>query len=74
VANAVILKRLAEIDRTLLEHESSLLDLYEKLLLQPPPAPPQDGSLPNKGESVCDGHRNFEEHSACYIAFKERFR
>jgi hypothetical protein len=38
-ANAAILKRLAQIDRALLEHDSSLLDLYEKLLplLHPPP-------------------------------------
>ena len=38
-ANATILKRLAEIDRTLLEHDTALLDLYEKLLplLQPLP-------------------------------------
>ncbi|MCX5723757.1 MAG: ORF6N domain-containing protein [Nitrospirae bacterium] len=43
VANQAILKRLAEIDRTLLQHDSSLLDLYEKLLplLQPPPVPPK---------------------------------
>ncbi|HXI71228.1 MAG TPA: hypothetical protein VNN22_12800 [Verrucomicrobiae bacterium] len=41
-ANATILKRLAEIDRTLLEHDSTLRDLYRKLLplLQPPPDPP----------------------------------
>lgn len=41
-ANHAILKRLAEIDRTLLAHDSSLLDLYEKLLplLQPPPDSP----------------------------------
>ncbi len=41
-ANQAVLKRLAEIDRTLLEHDSSLLDLYEKLLplLQPPTGPP----------------------------------
>lgn len=41
-ANQAVLKRLAEIDRTLLEHDSSLLDLYEKLLplLQPPSDPP----------------------------------
>jgi len=41
-ANQAILKRLAEIDRTLLEHDSTLLDLYEKLLplLQPPPERP----------------------------------
>jgi hypothetical protein len=42
-ANQAILKRLAEIDRTLLQHDSSLLDLYEKLLplLQPLPIPPK---------------------------------
>ena len=38
-ANRTILKRLAEIDKTLLEHDTALVDLYEKLqpLLQPPP-------------------------------------
>lgn len=42
-ANHAILKRLAEIDHTLLEHDSALLDVYEKLLplLQPPPDEPQ---------------------------------
>ena len=42
-ANAAILKRLAEIDRTLLEHDSALQDVYQKLLpmLQPPPEPPK---------------------------------
>ena len=42
-ANQAILKRLAEIERTLLEHDSALLDVYEKLLplLQPPPVPPK---------------------------------
>jgi hypothetical protein len=42
-ANQAILKRLAEIDRTLLQHDSALLDLYEKLLplLQPPPDLPK---------------------------------
>ncbi len=41
-ANQTILKRLAEIDRTLLEHDTALLDVYEKLmpLLQPPPDEP----------------------------------
>lgn len=40
-ANTAILKRLAEIDKTLLEHDSALRDLYRKLLplLQPPPEP-----------------------------------
>jgi hypothetical protein len=42
-ANDAILKRLAEIDRTLLVHDSALRDIYQKLLplLQPPPAPPK---------------------------------
>lgn len=42
-ANAAILKRLAEIDRTLLQHDSALRDVYNKLLplLQPPPQPPK---------------------------------
>jgi len=40
--NSTILKRLAEIDRTLLQHDAALRDLYQKLLplLQPPPDPP----------------------------------
>src|SRR5213596_2716222 len=33
-ANAAILKRLAEIDKTLLEHDTALRDIYQK-----PPAP-----------------------------------
>ena len=42
-ANAAILKRLAEIDRTLLRHDASLRDIYHKLLplLQPPPELPR---------------------------------
>ena len=42
-ANQAILKRLAEIDKTLLEHDSALLDVYEKLLplLQPAPDEPK---------------------------------
>jgi len=42
-ANAAILKRLAEIDRTLLEHDSALRTLWTKLqpLLAPPPEPPR---------------------------------
>ncbi len=50
-ANALILKRLAEIDRELLLHNTALQEIYEKLepLLAPPaePARPQVGfSLP----------------------------
>jgi len=43
VANAAILKRLAEIDQTLLQHDSALRDLYRKLqpLLAPPPEAPK---------------------------------
>ena len=43
VANAAILKRLAEIDKTLLLHDSALRDIYQKLLplLEPPPATPK---------------------------------
>ena len=42
-ANAAILKRLAEIDKSLLQHDASLRDIYHKLLplLQPPPDPPK---------------------------------
>ncbi|OYW76455.1 MAG: hypothetical protein B7Z37_09005 [Verrucomicrobia bacterium 12-59-8] len=42
-ANAAILKRLAEIDNTLLIHDASLRDIYKKLLplLTPPPALPR---------------------------------
>ena len=44
-ANEAILKRLAEIDRTLLQHDTALRDIYRKLLplLQPPPDPPRRG-------------------------------
>ena len=40
-ANAAILKRLAEIDRSLLQHDAALRDIYRKLLplLQPPDPP-----------------------------------
>lgn len=41
-ANTAILKRLAEIDQSLLEHDTALRDIYQKLLplLEPPPDPP----------------------------------
>jgi hypothetical protein len=41
--NAAILKRLAEIDKSLLVHDSALRDIYRKLLplLSPPPDPPR---------------------------------
>jgi len=42
-ANTAILKRLAEIDDSLLEHDTALRDVYRKLLplLNPPPDPPK---------------------------------
>lgn len=42
-ANTAILKRLAEIDGALLEHDSALRDIYRKLLplLEPAPEPPK---------------------------------
>ena len=41
--NAVILKRLAEMDKTLFMHDGALRDIYNKLrpLLEPPQAPPK---------------------------------
>ncbi|MCG8525529.1 MAG: hypothetical protein MI748_04050 [Opitutales bacterium] len=42
-SNQEILKRLAEIDHTLLTHDSALRDLYHKLLplIDPPPESPK---------------------------------
>jgi hypothetical protein len=42
-ANAAILKRLAEIDKTLLQHDSALRSMWTKLkpMLAPPPEPPK---------------------------------
>ena len=42
-ANAAILRRLAEIDKTLLIHDAALREMLQKLrpLLDPPPAPPK---------------------------------
>jgi hypothetical protein len=42
-ANAAILRRLAEIDRALLLHDSTLREIFQHLrpLLAPPPAPPK---------------------------------
>jgi len=42
-ANAEILKRIAQIDKELLLHDSALRDIYHRLqpLLQPPPDPPR---------------------------------
>jgi alanine-alpha-ketoisovalerate/valine-pyruvate aminotransferase len=42
-ANAAILKRLAEIDQTLMQHDSALCSIWTKLqpLLAPPPEPPK---------------------------------
>ena len=42
-ANAAILRRLAEIDKTLLIHDTALREIVQKLrpLLEPPPQPPK---------------------------------
>jgi ORF6N domain len=42
-ANAAILRRLVEIDKSLLEHDTALRDIYQKLLplLAPPAEPPR---------------------------------
>jgi len=42
-ANQAILKRLAEIDKSLLQHDTALRDVYRKLLLllKPPPDLPK---------------------------------
>lgn len=53
-ANRTILKRLAEIDKTLLEQDTALVDLYEKLqpLLQPPSnAPKRRIGFQSKGKA-----------------------
>jgi hypothetical protein len=44
-ANLALVTRIAEIDRTLLEHDTALRDIYRKLspLLEPPPDPPSRG-------------------------------
>lgn len=41
-SNEIVLRRLAEIDKTLLLHDKALREIYQKLLplLQPPPTPP----------------------------------
>jgi ORF6N domain len=54
-ANAAILKRLAEIDKTLLLHDGALRDIYQKLrplLGPPPPAPKPEIGFHVKEDSV----------------------
>jgi len=61
-ANAAILKQLAEIDKTLLEHDTALRDIYQKLLplLAPAPEPPRRQIL---GPRITRMQRiNFWEH------------
>jgi hypothetical protein len=51
LANTAILKRLAEMDKTLLKHDSGLRALWRKLqpLLAPPPEPPEPPARRIKG-------------------------
>lgn len=67
-ANAAILKRLAEIDRTLLEHDTALVELYKKLqpLLQPPPDPPNLASVSSRR-----GNRKIDLHSFLRCSFRD---
>src|SRR5437868_6640667 len=51
-ANAAILKRLAEIDKTLLMHDDALREIFQKLrpLLEPSPQPPRpENRFPYQG-------------------------
>ena len=43
LSNQIILKRIAQIDKNLLQHDGALRDIYRKLLplLAPPPEPPK---------------------------------
>ena len=70
ITNAAILKRLAEIDKTLLLHDSALRDIYQKLLplLEPPPAAPKPeigfhvkktSSLSSRSKLCFAGHSGF---------------
>ena len=42
LSNQTILKRIAQIDKSLIQHDGALRDIYRKLLplLSPPPEPP----------------------------------
>jgi hypothetical protein len=54
-ANAAILRRLAEIDKTLLVHDVTLREILQKLgpLLEPPPQPPKpEIGFPVKEDAV----------------------
>jgi hypothetical protein len=65
-ANQAILKRLAEIDRTLLAHDTALHDLYQKLLplLQPPPQPPRRRIGFRADDSSC------RRHEKCLLTYR----
>lgn len=56
-ANLALVKRIAEIDRTLLEHDTALRDIYRKLLplLEPPPDPPRRRIGFHRGAEEEDG-------------------
>ena len=63
-ANLTILKRLAEIDKTLLEHDSALRTIWTKLqpLLAPPPEPPRRRIGFNAGNPLTGGTSSTSPH------------
>jgi hypothetical protein len=72
VANAAILKRLAELDKALLLHDTALRDIYQKLrpLLEPPPPAPKpeigfhvkEDAVPYRVRRRTAGRRNGKGH------------
>jgi hypothetical protein len=66
-ANDAILKRLAEIDKTLLLHDSALRDIYQKLLplLQPLPDPPKPKIGFRERSPRYGSKRSFLAHTIC---------
>jgi len=84
-ANTAILKRLAEIDKTLLLHDGALREIFQKLrpLLEPPPMPPKpkSASTPKKilslialnEKDLCDLRVNRCVGTSCAAVFKAGF-
>lgn len=81
--DVAILKRLAEIDKTLLMHDVALRDIYEKLrpLLAPPPRPPKpeigfhvkEDSVPYriKCKTAPSSHASRTPHKPTYLKMQQ---